>query len=57
MDEELRRSILEKFGKGHSYKELDNFFWGPKEGIQQMLKAEMDEHLVTKSTPGKCAVW
>ena len=23
MDEELKRSILEKFGKGHSYKELD----------------------------------
>ena len=35
MDEELKRSILEKFGKGHSYKELDNFLSEVlKEGIQ-----------------------
>ena len=46
MDEELKRSILEKFGKGHTYKELDNFLSEVlKEGIQQMLKAEMVEHL------------
>lgn len=25
MDKELKRIILEKFGKGHSHKELDNF--------------------------------
>lgn len=46
MDEELKQRILEKFGKGHSYKELDNFLSEVlKEGIQQMLKLEMDEHL------------
>ena len=53
MDEELKRGILKKIGKGHSYKELENFLSELlKEGIQNMLKAEMDEHLgYEKNTP------
>ena len=58
MDEELKRSILERFGKGQSYHELDSFLSEVlKEGIQQMLKAEMDEHLGMKSMLLKVSIW
>ncbi len=44
--DEIKRLIAERFGKKGNYKELENFLSEIfKEGIQEMLKAEMDDHL------------